>query len=284
LRTTKKGNPWFKFHHPPLRVDLDDLPKLQPTVMNPSRKTFFLFLSVFLAPLLLAQEGVITPGEASKKQRKKNPAFAKVVDDPALRRVLIIGDSISIGYTAGTRERLEGVANVHRIPGNAGHTGMGLKGLDKWLAPKHGSWDLIHFNWGLWDLCYRHPESKNQGNRDKVKGTLTHTPEVYAKNLEAIVERLEKTGATLIFATTTPVPEGEAGRKVGDDTIYNDAARVVMKKHGIEICDLHAVMADKMDRYGKKPGDVHFTDEGSEVLAEAVARKIREALPKAASE
>ena len=232
---------------------------------------------LFPSPLL-AQKGVTTPGEASEKVRKKNSAFAKVVDDPALPRVLLIGDSISISYTAATREKLLGVANVHRIPGNAGHTGMGLKGLDKWLDPKKGEWDLIHFNWGLWDLCYRNPKSKTQGNRDKINGTLTHTPEVYAANLEKIVERLKKTKATLVFATTTPVPEGELGRKLGDDKFYNEAALAVMKRQAIPVNDLHAVMEGQMETYGKAPGDVHFTPEGAEVLAEAVASAIRKHL------
>jgi lysophospholipase L1-like esterase len=245
--------------------------------MTVLRNTCFLsiLIGVVLFPVLLAQKGVVTPGEASKKEREINPAFAKVVDDPALPRVLIIGDSISIGYTAGTRKQLAGIANVHRIPGNAGHTGMGLANLEKWLDEKKGSWDLIHFNWGLWDLCYRHPKSKNQGNRDKVKGAITHTPEKYAANLEEIVTRLKKTGAILIFATTTPVPKGEAGRKVGDDNIYNKAAQEVMKRHRIKINDLHGVVSGKMDRFGKKPGDVHFTPEGSSLLADAVAREIR---------
>ena len=148
---------------------------------------------------------------------------------------------------------------------------MGIKGLPKWLDEKKGKWDLIHFNWGLWDLCYRNPESKNQGHRDKVDGTLTHTPEEYAANLETIVGELKKTGATLVFATTTPVPEGEAGRKVGDDAVYNSAALVVMKEHGIAVDDLHAVMVGKMEQYAKKPGDVHFTEEGYAMLGNAVA-------------
>ena len=109
---------------------------------------------------------------------------------------------------------------------------------------------------------------------------MTHSPEKYAANLETIVKRLKETGATLVFATTTPVPEGEFGRKVGDDKIYNDAALAVMKKHGIKVNDLHAVMAGKMNKFGKKPGDVHFTAEGSALLAEAVARGIRKNLPK----
>ncbi len=215
---------------------------------------------------------VTVSAEAQKK--KGNPAFEKVTDVEGLPRVLLIGDSISIGYTVSARDGLKGKANVHRIPTNAGHTGMGIAGLPKWLDEEKGKWDVIHFNWGLWDLCYRNPESKTQGNRDKVNGTLTHTIEEYTANLETIVSSLKKTGATLIFATTTPVPEGEAGRKLGDDKKYNDAAKAVMKKHGIAINDLNAVMKGKMGEYGIRPGDVHFTPEGSEVLGQQVAKAI----------
>ena len=210
---------------------------------------------------------------------QKNKVFAKIEDDPALPRVLIIGDSISIGYTLAVRDELAGKANLHRIPSNAGHTGMGISGLPKWLDDKNGKWDVIHFNFGLWDLCYRNPESKTQGNRDKVNGTVTHSVEKYAANLEAIVKTLQKTGATLIFATTTPVPESEAGRIVGDDAKYNAGAVAVMKKHDITVNDLHAVMAGKMPKYAKKAGDVHFKEEGSAMLAKQVAKSIVEHLP-----
>lgn len=216
---------------------------------------------------------------SSAAPKKKTNPMTPIEDKPGLPRVLLIGDSISIGYTLATRAALADIANVHRVRANAGHTGMGIAGLPKWLAPDKGKWEVIHFNWGLWDLCYRHPQSKNQGRRDKVNGTLTHTPEVYAQNLETIVGELKKTGATLIFATTTPVPEGEFGRKVGDDHIYNNAAREVMARHGIAVNDLHAVMADRMNEFGVKPGDVHFKPEGSKLLAQQVARTIAKALP-----
>lgn len=204
--------------------------------------------------------------------------FAKVADDPNLPRVLLIGDSISIGYTVQTRALLKGKANVHRVPTNAGDTGRGVSGLDKWLKTLGGEWEVIHFNWGLWDLCYRNPESKNQGRRDKVNGTLTHTIEQYTANLEKLIARLKHTDAKLVFATTTPVPDGEVGRKVGDDLRYNAAATKLVKQHGIAINDLHSVMAGKMDKYGKKPGDVHFTPEGSKLLAGQVAIAIEAAL------
>jgi len=240
-----------------------------------------LFFLLSCVPFATAQKGVEPPGEPSEKVKRKHAAYASVQDIEGLPRVLLIGDSISLGYTAEVRKLLKGKANVHRVPGNAGHTGMGIDSLPKWLDGKNGQWDLIHFNWGLWDLCYRNPKSKNQGNRDKVNGTLTHTPEVYAANLEIIVQSLEKTGATLIFATTTPVPAGELGRKVGDDQIYNRAALAVMKKHGVLTNDLHAVMEGRMEKFGKKAGDVHFTAEGSELLAKKVATAISVALASA---
>lgn len=196
----------------------------------------------------------------------------------SLPRVLLIGDSISLGYTKQVAELLKGKADVQRVKGNAGHTGMGIANLPKWLDAKHGRWDVIHFNWGLWDLCYRNPESKTQGHRDKVNGTLTHTPEQYRKNLQQIVATLEKTGAKLVWASTTPVPEGEAGRKVGDDITYNRIAAEVMKEHHIPINDLHALMVPHMKTMTTAPGNVHFTAEGSQLLAKQVADTIEKVL------
>ena len=195
-----------------------------------------------------------------------------------LPRVLLIGDSISIGYTKAVQELLRDKAEVHRIQGNAGDTARGLKRLAGWLDRKKGSWDVIHFNWGLWDLCYRNPESKTQGHRDKENGKLTHTPEQYRKNLVQIVKQLKATDAKLIWASTTPVPEGEAGRKVGDDVVYNRVAAEVMKEHSIVVNDLHALMLPHMKTMTVAPGNVHFTKQGSGLLAKQVAESIRQSL------
>ena len=139
-------------------------------------------------------------------------------------------------------------------------------------------WDVIHFNWGLWDLCYRHPQSKVQGRWDKERGTLTTSLELYEKNLDQLATRLKKTHAKLIWAHTSTVPKGEAGRKVGDDDKYNQAAVRVMKKHGIEINDLNALTDSFPAELFVRPGDVHFKTEGSKKLGQAVAVKIMEAL------
>lgn len=200
-------------------------------------------------------------------------------DKPAttrLPKVLIIGDSISLGYTPHVRSILKGKAIVTHNKGNAQHTGTGLEKIDSWLGET--KWDVIHFNWGLWDLCYRHPDSKAQGNRDKAKGTITTPLEQYEKNLEKLVLRLKKTGATLIWAHTSVVPENEVGRNVGDDAKYNEAATRVMKKHGIAINDIHTLTKEFPPTLFVGPGDVHYKKDGYEKIAKQVAEKLLTAL------
>lgn len=191
-----------------------------------------------------------------------------------LPHVLLIGDSIMGGYYKQTKQLLSGEAQVFRHPGNAGETRNGLKKLDQWLGDT--DWDVIHFNWGLHDLCYRHPESKVYGKRDKIRGTLSVPPEEYAKNLEELVQRLKKTGATLIFATITKIPEGEAGRFVGDDVKYNEVALEIMKRHDIAVNDLYALSSEFGPEMYSKPEDVHFSGKGNAALAKQVAESIRQ--------
>lgn len=205
--------------------------------------------------------------------------FPATAAEPAvgeLPKVLIIGDSISIGYTPYVKRQLKSEAAVSRNPGNAAHTGTGLEKIDAWLGDTR--WDLIHFNWGLHDLCYRNPQAKQQGNRDKVNGTLTTTLEQYEKNLDQLVTRLKQTGATLVWASTTLVPEGEAGRIASDEKKYNSVAARVMKKHGIAINDLHALSADFGPELFVKEGDVHYKPAGYQKLGTQVATSIRTAL------
>lgn len=199
-------------------------------------------------------------------------AMAPVKDVPGLPRVLLIGDSISIGYTLPVRERLKGKANVHRVPDNASSTGYGLSRLDRWLGD--GKWGVIHFNFGLHDAKLP-PEG------------LGHAPpEVYQEQLRQLVARMRATSARLIWATTTPVPNGgylAPNRRFGDIDAYNAAARKVMEECGVAIDDLGAAIAPHVDTM-RKPKDVHFTDEGSALLAKCVASSIEAELAKAAKE
>ncbi|MEA2067788.1 MAG: sulfatase-like hydrolase/transferase, partial [Verrucomicrobiota bacterium] len=182
--------------------------------------------------------------------------------DTNLPNVLLIGDSISIAYTPMVREILEGKANVFRPhdlkknrPINCGSTDVGLKGLDGWL--KGRTWDVIHFNWGLHDLCYRNPKVTHiYGSRDKVDGKISVPISRYKKNMEQLVRRLEQTDAVLVWASTTRVPAGEAGRIEGDAVRYNAAAAAIMERHGIRIDDLYSMTKEFSKEEALVAGDV----------------------------
>ena len=211
------------------------------------------------------------PGAKPRVARKPDASLAPITDEPGLPRVLLIGDSISMGYTLPTRELLKGKANLHRIPTNGGSTKDGVAKIDGWLGA--GKWDVIHFNWGLHDLKHW------KDNKLDPAGPQVSTVEEYEKNLAELVQKLKATGAKLIWATTTPVPQGTEGRIPGDDLKYNAAAARVMKDAGISIDDLHALCVPKLAEW-QRPQNVHFTPEGYAALAAKVAADIGAALKK----
>lgn len=180
-----------------------------------------------------------------------------VEDDPNLPRVLLIGDSVSGGYTLATRASLAGKANVHKAPENCGPTANGLKKLDIWLGDGH--WDVIHFNFGLHD---------------------SRTPVAdYEKRLHEIVARLKKSGATLIWASTTPRPaDGKEGPVLVDAVIErNDIAARVMRENDIVIDDLYTAVLPHLAEM-QNPKDVHFNAKGYSFLGSQVAAAIEAVL------
>lgn len=195
---------------------------------------------------------------------------------PSKKNVLIIGDSVSQGYTRIATQELADIANIVHNPGNGKDTPNGLKYIDEWLAIN--KWDIIHFNWGLWDLCYRHPESKTQGNRDKVNGTVAVSLDDYAKNMEELVKRLKSSGAKLIFATTTYVPVNEAGRFVEDAVRYNRVAEEIMRRYDVTINPLYDHSLTIHPKYGKGDDDVHYTEEGCQALSVPVIEALKRAI------
>lgn len=188
------------------------------------------------------------------------------------KNVLIIGDSISIGYTPFVREALKTEANVFHNYRNARHTAYGLDSIANWLGET--KWDVIHFNFGLHDLCYR---SKNV-LRDKVNGKLSVSLEDYGDNLRKIAEIIKNTDAKVIFATTTMVPENEPGRFSNDVEEYNQVAIEVMNDYDIEIDDLYSLSLEVHPRLGKGDDDVHYTKDGYRKLSEQVVKCIKEKL------
>lgn len=216
-------------------------------------------------PLLLFLSLVGTALGADSPPR--DPRVQKVDDVPGLPRVLLLGDSISIGYTLPVREALRGKANVHRPAENCSSTGFALTRLESWLGT--GKWDVIHFNFGLHDA------------KLPPEGIRHATLEVYEANLRKIVLRLKSTGAKLVWATTTPVPMGgnlAPNRRFGDVDAYNKVASRVMAEEQVLIDDLNRAIAPQAQELGR-PADVHFTEAGSAVLADTVVAAITPLLP-----
>jgi lysophospholipase L1-like esterase len=191
------------------------------------------------------------------KQEKlagKETAWDFVKDQPGLPRVLLIGDSISRGYTLTVRHALAGKANVHRAPANCGPTASGLKKLPTWLG--EGKWDIIHFNFGIHDRATEEA--------------------AYAANLKQIVAMLEKTGAKLIWARTTPPANGDNKEKFTPAQCdqVNRIADAIMREHGIPANDLFSAVSPKLADLQNK-NDVHFNAAGYSVLGNQVAAVIQ---------
>ena len=215
--------------------------------MNPDEAAWETTLEQNLGPFYL-------PIYKQEKLAGKETAWDFVKDQPGLPRVLLIGDSISRGYTLQVRHALAGKANVHRAPANCGPAATGFKKLPTWLGD--GKWDIIHFNFGIHDRATEEA--------------------VYAANLKQIVAVLEKTGAKLIWARTTPPASGDNKEKFTPAQCdqVNRIADAIMREHGIPANDLYAVVSPKLADLQNK-NDVHFNASGYSVLGNQVASIIQ---------
>ena len=203
------------------------------------------------------------------------------------KRVLILGDSISIGYTPHVRRLLGPAVQVFRPTNQKGGaencqgTDHGLKRIDAWLEMHGGNWDVIHFNFGLHDL--KHIDTKTGKNSMNPKDPFQSSPDEYESQLRTIVEKLVTTKAKLIFCSTTPVPDGvKPARETTAPDEYNKRALKVIREFSTEarpiaVTDLYSY-ANEILADIQQPKDVHFSRFGSTMLASEVARRIREAL------
>lgn len=193
--------------------------------------------------------GFYLPIHKREKVAGRSNAWDFVEDDPALPRVLLIGDSVSRAYTQTVRRELTGKANVHRAPANCGPTATGVRKIDVWLGD--GKWDVIHFNFGIHDRA---------------------TPLAdYTQRLEQLIDRMSRTGATLVWASTTPIPDVSDRKYVAASIVErNAAAAELMAKHQIAIDDLFTAVRPRLAEL-QNPNDVHFSGPGNEFLGQQVA-------------
>lgn len=211
----------------------------------------------------------------------------RALDDPQLPRVLVVGDSISMNYHQAAKTALAGKANYYRVEGNGGPSDRGVSAMELWLGDytQQGlHWDVIQFNHGLHDLKQPYDGKNDSWGKHQV------ALEDYKKNLEKEIAIMKKTGATLIWCATTPVPNSSRGlyaRRKGEAAVFNKAAMEVMRKHPeILINDLHRTITESkaMEKW-RKGSDVHFwSGELQAVLGNAVADAVTQALASRAAD
>ena len=228
--------------------------------------------------LRLAAVSAVMFATAAFAFEKDKPAKPPVIPPNTnnLPLVLLIGDSISGGYYPLVAKALAGKAVVAKSSDNGESTAVGVIKIDGWLGDT--KWDVIHFNWGVWDMYGWQYASDDR------------SPAMYAQRLETLVVRMKKTGAKLIWATTTPVPpkaEGTMLKRFKKEVVitpelelqYREAAWTVMQKHGVQINDLYAVLKPRQSEF-QAEDNVHFSGAGSGLMAQQVADAILKSLGK----
>ncbi|MCI0475777.1 MAG: GDSL-type esterase/lipase family protein [Anaerolineales bacterium] len=189
-----------------------------------------------------------------------------------MKQIILIGDSIRIGYQAVVRRELAGLAEIWTPKENGRDSRNVLAHLNDWVIARAP--DLVHLNCGLHDLKTEFGATTHQVPLDE-----------YAANVRVILTRVQReTRAQIIWATTTPVNEAwhhankEFDRWEADVSAYNFRATQIARELNIPIDDLNAVVT----QFGRDkillPDGVHFSDEGYVLLGKRVAQAIKEIL------
>jgi lysophospholipase L1-like esterase len=187
--------------------------------------------------------------------------------------VILLGDSIRMGYQPTVVQELAGIADVWAPTENGAHTANLLVQLSTWVLPKNAS--VVHVNAGLHDLKTVHWDTR------ETVVPLKH----YRDNVETLLETMQqRTQAKIIWATTTMVnDEGsrqarqknrEFRRYNADVEAYNREAVKVCRKLRVPVNDLYTLSRTAQ----QTPDGVHFTPEGYQTLGRQVAAQIRNAL------
>lgn len=199
-----------------------------------------------------------------------------------MKNLLLLGDSIRIGYCGFVREMLEGKANVFFPDDNCRFAQYTLRELQRWIVD-YPEIDAVHWNNGLWDCAHLSISGGNDGEAAcltmkpanviadyRYDNEALTPPEVYEYMINRVVIRIKQLcpKAEIVFATSTPVIEEEATniyRSNAEVDLYNDIARRVMKKHNIRVNEL-GEFAKTLSKSHHRDW-VHYNDDGNKLLA-----------------
>lgn len=194
-----------------------------------------------------------------------------------MKKVLLLGDSIRMGYDEYVKELLKDKCEVLYDEEDNGRFAAYTLWQANQLFKKYGKFDVVHWNNGYWDMNVEAPMIE-----------AMHPIDEYIHFLKRIIAEIRRNGAEIIFATTTPILNSGAafdntgtGVKINysNDWVakYNDAAKKLMAEENITVNDLYALML-KDKNYYKCEDMLHLTEEGTKVCAEQAARLISEKL------
>ena len=183
-------------------------------------------------------------------------------------KVLLLGDSIRMSYQPIVAKALQEVADVVGPADNCQYSLYTLASLERWLK-QLGNPNIVHWNNGIHDSGHNPARSPRQ------------IPiEIYRLTLEFILQRLQETGAQIIWATTTPVHpkrpfvDNQWSWRNEEIDQYNSVALNFMKSRGIPVNDLHSIVISDVDRYLSEDM-LHLSEAGKEKCAEAVVDAIK---------
>jgi len=217
-----------------------------------------------IAFLALAAHGVGAADAVKRETSEWCNMWWDHANDPKLPRVLLIGDSISLGYHRTVIKELKGKAHVDILATSKGINDPALLKETSYVLGEY-RYKAVHFNNGLhgWHIGIKDYES--------ALGD-------YAVKLRELAQ-----GARLIWATTTPFAskkEGEKLRKEKNDVVLarNAAAAAVMRKHKIPVNDLYSLVLGDLDKLTASKGNLHYNKDGKELQGKAVAKALLDAL------
>ncbi len=186
--------------------------------------------------------------------------------ETSLPKVVLIGDSIRLGYAPFVIERLRGRARVVSPEPNGADSANVLKNLEEWVIREQP--DVVHLNCGLHDL-----------KLDKTTRQHQVPLAQYGANLRQIVRRVrEGTRAELVFAGTTPIQDvlhakrgANFDRVEADVARYNETALGIMRELGVPVHDLHWLVRTHGTSRLQRSDGTHYTPEGCALQGAAVA-------------
>jgi hypothetical protein len=192
-----------------------------------------------------------------------------------MKKVVLIGDSIRMGYDKYVRAALDGKAEVLFPEENSRFAEYVLRTVIDWK--NNGKWgddvDVVHWNAGLWDSLTLFED-----------GIFTPV-DVYKDTIKRIDKRIRLLfpEAKVIFATSTRVieerfPEPNVSiRRNADTEMLNAAAIEALKDTDTVINDLYTLTANAPIEYYSDMTHL-YTKEGTELIGNKVINCIESVL------